>query len=115
MSAANTWYTGPQVTLASGTWLVMASATIGRTATTAGHYNIRISNGLTHYASVQQYHASVAANYAALSCNAIITLTASTTIGLYASGTIAADVLYAATPNNTSGNNATGIVAIKIA
>jgi hypothetical protein len=115
MSAANTWYTGPQVTLASGTWLVMASATIGRTATTAGHYNIRISNGLTHYASVQQYHASVAANYAALSCNAIITLTASTTIGLYASGTIAADVLYAATPNNTSGNTATGIVAIKIA
>ena len=115
MSAANTWYTGPQVTLASGTWLVMASATIGRTATTAGHYNIRISNGLTHYASVQQYHASVAANYAALSCNAIITLTASTIIGLYASGTIAADVLYAATPNNTSGNNATGIVAIKIA
>jgi hypothetical protein len=51
----------------------------------------------------------------ALSCNAIITLTASTTIGLYASGTITADVLYAATPNNSSGNNATGIVAIKIA
>ncbi len=115
MSAANTWYTGPQVTLASGTWLVMASATIGRTATTAGHYNIRISNGLTHYASVQQYHASVAANYAALSCNAIITLTASTTIGLYASGTATANVLRADTPNNTSGNNATGIVAVKIA
>jgi hypothetical protein len=115
MSAANTWYTGPQVTLASGTWLVMASATIGRTATTAGHYNIRISNGLTHYASVQQYHASVAANYAALSCNAIITLTASATIGLYASGTATANVLRADTPNNTSGNNATGIVAVKIA
>jgi len=115
MSAANTWYTGPQVTLASGTWLVMASATIGRTATTAGHYNIRISNGLTHYASVQQYHASVVANYAALSCNAIITLTASTTIGLYASGTATANVLRADTPNNTSGNNATGIVAVKIA
>jgi len=115
MSAANTWYTGPQVTLASGTWLVMASATVGRTATTAGHYNIRISNGLTHYASVQQYHASVANNYAALSCNAIITLTGSMTIGLYASGTVTANVLRADTPNNTSGNNATGIVAVKIA
>jgi hypothetical protein len=115
MSAANTWYTGPQVTLASGTWLVMASATIGRTTTTAGNYNIRISNGTTHYASVQQYHASVANNYAALSCNAIITLTASTTIGLYASGTLASDVLRADTPNNSSGNNATGIVAVKIA
>jgi hypothetical protein len=115
MSVANTWYVGPQVTLASGTWLVMASATIGRTTTTAGNYNIRISNGTTHYASVQQYHASVANNYAALSCNAIITLTASTTIGLYASGTLASDVLRADTPNNSSGNNATGIVAVKIA
>jgi hypothetical protein len=115
MAAANTWYVGPQVTLASGSWLVMASATIGRTTTTAGNYNIRISTGTTHYASVQQYHASVANNYAALSCNAIITLTASTTIGLYASGTLASDVLRADTPNNSSGNNATGIVAVKIA
>lgn len=115
MASANTWYNGPSVSLAAGTWLVMASATVGRTTTTAGNYNIRISDGLTHYASVQQYHASVANNWAALSCNAIITLASTTTILLQAAGSITLDVLKATTPNNGSGANATGIVAVKIA
>lgn len=115
MANANTWYDGPSVLLAAGTWLLMASATIGRTGTTAGNYNIRISTGTTHYASVQQYHASVANNYAALSCNAIVTLASNTTIKLQAAGTITNDVLRAATPNNSSGANATGLIAVKIA
>jgi hypothetical protein len=115
MTNANTWYNGPSVSLAAGTWLVMASATVGRTATTAGHYNLRISDGLTHYASVQQYHASVANNWAALSCNAIITLASTTTIYAQAAGSLTNDVLKATTPNNGSGANATGIVAVKIA
>ena len=115
MTNANTWYNGPSVSLAAGTWLVMASATVGRTGTTAGHYNVRISDSVTHYASVQQYHASVANNWAALSCNAIITLASTTTIYLQANGSIAADVLKAATPQNASGNNATGIVAVRVA
>jgi hypothetical protein len=115
MPSANTYYDGPTVSLASGTWLVMASATIGRTTTTAGHYTMRISTGTTHYASVQQYHASVANNWAALSCNAIITLAATTTIKLQTAGTITSDVLKAATANNGSGNNATGLVAVRIA
>jgi hypothetical protein len=92
----------------------MASATIGRTGTTAGNYNIRISNGTNHFASVQQYHASVANNYAALSCNALVTLESTTTIKLQAAGSITADVLRADTPNNASGLNATGIIAVKI-
>lgn len=115
LTNANQWYSGPSLALPSGTWLVMASATAGRTTTTAGNYNIRISTGTVHYASVQQYHASVANNFAALSCNAIITLGSTTTIVLQASGTIAGDVLKAATPNNASGNNATGLVAVRIA
>lgn len=115
MPAANTWYDGPALSLADGTWLVMASATIGRTGTTAGNYNIRISTGTTHYASVQQYHASVANNYAALSCNAIVTLGGTTTIKLQAAGSITANILRADTPNNASGLNATGLVAIRIA
>jgi|GEM_PF-3498456 len=115
MASANTWYDGPTVSLAAGTWLVMASATLGRTTTTAGHYNIRISTGTTHYASVQQFHASVANNWAALSCNAIVTFGSTTTIKLQAAATITADVMKAATANNSSGNNATGLVAVRIA
>lgn len=115
LTNANQWYSGPSIALNAGTWLVMASATAGRTTTTAGNYCVRISTGTVHYASVQQYHASVANNFAALSCNAIVTLGSTTTIVLQALGTIAGDVLKAATPNNSSGNNATGLVAVRIA
>lgn len=115
MTNANTWYDGPSLSLTAGTWLLFASANVGRTATTAGNYDLRISTGTTHYASVQQYHASVANNWAALSCNGVAVLAATTTIKIQVAGTIAGDVLKAATPNNASGNNATGLIALRIA
>jgi len=115
MTSANTWYDGPSLSLAAGTWLLFGSATVGRTGTTAGNYDLRISTGSTHYASVQQYHASVANNWAALSCNGVAILGATTTIKIQVAGTIAGDVLKAATPNNSSGNNATGLIALRIA
>ena len=115
MTNANQWYDGPSLSLAAGTWLVFASANVGRTSTTAGNYDLRISTGSTHYASVQQYHASVANNWAALSCNGVAVLGATTTIKIQVAGTIAGDVLKAATPNNSSGNNATGIIALRVA
>lgn len=114
MTSANTWYDGPSLSLAAGTWLVFASANVGRTGTTAGNYDLRISTGTTHYASVQQYHASVANNWAALSCNGVAVLAATTTIKLQVAGTVAGDVLKAATPNNASGNNATGLIALRV-
>lgn len=114
MTTANTWYDGPSLSLAAGTWLVFASANVGRTATTAGNYDMRISTGTTHYASVQQYHASVANNWAALSCNGVAVLGATTTIKVQVAGTIGGDVLKAATPNNGSGNNATGLIALRV-
>jgi len=115
MTNANTWYDGPSLSLAAGTWLLFASANVGRTATTAGNYDLRISTGSTHYASVQQYHASVANNWAALSCNGVAVLASTTTIKVQVAGTIAGDVLKAATPNNASGNNATGLIAVRVA
>ena len=115
MTNANQWYDGPSLSLTAGTWLLFASANVGRTATTAGNYDLRISTGTTHYASVQQYHASVANNWAALSCNGVAVLAATTTIKIQVAGTIAGDVLKAATPNNASGNNATGLIALRIA
>ena len=115
MTNANTWYDGPSLSLAAGTWLLFASANVGRTATTAGNYDLRISTGSTHYASVQQYHASAANNWAALSCNGVAVLAATTTIKIQVAGTLTNDVLKAATPNNASGSNATGLIALRIA
>ncbi len=116
LTTQGVWYTGPSLVLSAGTWLIMASATVGRTTTTAGNYNIRInSNGTTNHASTQQFHTSAANNWASLSCNAIVVLAGSTTMLLQACGSIAGDVLKAITPNNASGTNATSIVAVRIA
>lgn len=113
--SANTYYNCASVSLTAGTWLLMGTGTLGRATTTAGHYNLRISNGLTHYASTQHYHASVANNFASLSCNAIVTVETTTTLYLQAAGSLTNDVVKATTPNNASGATATGLIGIRIA
>jgi hypothetical protein len=115
LASANTYYNCASVSLTAGTWLLMGTGTLGRATTTAGHYNLRISNGLTHYASTQHYHASVANNFASLSCNAIVTVSTTTTLYLQAAGSLTNDVVKATTPNNASGATATGLIGIRIA
>lgn len=114
LTAANTYYNCASVSLTSGTWLLLGTSTIGRTATTAGNYNLRISTGTTHYASTQHYHGSIANNYASLSCNTIITVGSTTTIYLQAAGSLAGDVAKAITTTNASGANATGLIGIRL-
>jgi hypothetical protein len=115
LASANTYYNCASVSLTAGTWLLMGTGTLGRTTTTAGNYNLRISTGTTHYASTQHYHASVANNFASLSCNAIVTVATTTTIYLQAAGTLTNDIVKATTPNNASGATATGLIGIRIA
>jgi len=115
LTNATTYYNCATVSLTAGTWLLLGTSTLGRTTTTAGHYNLRISDGVNHYASTQHYHASVTNNFASLSCNAIVTVASTTTVYLQAAGSIAGDVAKAITPNNASGANATGLIGIRIA
>lgn len=115
LTNATTYYNCATVSLTAGTWLLLGTSTLGRTTTTAGHYNLRISDGVNHYASTQHYHASVTNNFASLSCNAIVTVASTTTVYLQAAGSIAGDVAKATTPNNASGANATGLIGIRIA
>ena len=115
LTNATTYYNCATVSLTAGTWLLLGTSTLGRTTTTAGHYNLRISDGVNHYASTQHYHASVTNNFASLSCNAIVTVASTTIVYLQAAGSIAGDVAKAITPNNASGANATGLIGIRIA
>lgn len=114
LTNATTYYNCASVSLTAGTWLLMGTSTLGRTTTTAGHYNLRISDGINHYASTQHYHASVTNNFASLSCNAIVTVASTTILYLQAAGSIAGDVAKAITPNNASGANATGLIGIRL-
>ena len=116
LTTSNQWYDGPGVSLAAGTWLVAATITQVRAATTAETIYGRISTGAVHYASTQMYHASVNGTGAALSLNALITLAATTTVKCQCA-TSAGNTnsrMKAALTANGSGNNATMITALKV-
>jgi hypothetical protein len=117
LAVSNTWYDGPGVSLAAGTWLVIGHITHQRTTTTASQVFARITDGTTHYASTQYYHASVSNISGNLSMSSIVTLASTTTILLQAATSAGAtsSLMRAATSANSSGNNATKITAIKLA
>ncbi len=117
LSVSNQWYDGPSISLAAGTWLVMAHATHNKAATTAATRFLRITNKTTHYASTSEYHPSVNPNSANLFVAATIVLASTTTIYIQAATSVgsSAELLKAATVTNGSGNNATQINAIKLA
>jgi len=117
MPTSGTWYDGPSLSLAAGTWLVNTHTTFARTATTALTYFNRITDGTTHHSSGSQYMASVANHTANISLTAVITLASTTTIKIQSttnSGATSA-LMKAALLANGSGNNATQITAIKLA
>ncbi len=117
LTTSNTWYDGPSVSLAAGTWLVTGHITFWRTATTATTWFGRITDGTNHHASSQMYTASLAGIGGNVSLNAVIVLTGTTTIKLQGTTNAGATacLMKAATTANGSGNNATIITAIKLA
>ena len=117
MPTTGTWYDGPSITLAAGTWLVNSNVQFVRTATTATQWISRISNGTTHYASGQQYSASVSGNTVQINLSCIITLTGTTTVKIQSTTSAGATacLMKAATTSSSSGNNATMINAIQLA
>lgn len=116
LTTSATWYDGPSVSLAAGTWLVIGQITHNRSTATAEIIYGRISDGTNHYSSTQFYHSSVAGAGIVLPLVAKITLSATTTIKLQATSSSGASTstMLAALTANGSGNNATNIVAIKL-
>jgi hypothetical protein len=117
MPTSNTWYDGPSVSLAAGTWLINTHTTLARTATTALTYFNRLTDGTNHHASSSQYQASVANHTVSIGLSAVITLASTTTIKIQSASNAGATsvLMKAALLANGSGNNATQITAVKIA
>ena len=112
--ASSTWSDLLSRSLAAGTWLITASA-CGSDTTYASHFIARLSDGSTHYASGQS--TSAAGAYAVqVALTAIITLGSTTTIKLQGTSPSVGSTskFKAATPNDSSGNNATTMTCVKI-
>lgn len=110
---AGTWADGPTLTLAAGTWLLIASITIDY-ASGAISAELRIYDGTTTYASDEGFM-SAATAAVALSCAAIVTPAGSTTFKAQGNSSSTNSKIKAAVPHNGVGNNASTLVAVKIA
>lgn len=116
LTTSSTWYDGPSVSIAAGTWLVVGRITHVRAATTAETIFGRVTDGTNHYGSSQLYHPSASGSGTVLPISCIVTLASTTTIKLQATSSAGAStsVMKAAMTANGSGNNATNITAIRL-
>ena len=114
---AGVFVDGPSVSLAAGTWLICAWATINNAG--QSQYTGKLWDGTTAVAS-QQGGKSAAGSLAddmPWSVMAIVTLGGTTTykVSFTSSSPSSGNKIKAATDASGAGNNATGIVAVKVA
>ena len=121
MTNANTWYDGPSVSLAAGTWIVICVLTCTPStgvSNAAGKATGRLWDGTTTYASTEGNNyigASGTAGPTPLPMVAIVTPGSTTSYKGSAAATQGGSTLHAAAPDNGVGNNASTIVAVRLA
>ncbi len=117
LASAGTWYDGPQLTLAAGTWLLVASLTIAAMPTTARGYTGRIYDGSSSLVSVESGVAAETTQSPALNLVLATVVVSAGGVTYKAQVTpsgATAGSLKAATPDNGVGNNASTLVAVKL-
>lgn len=115
LTTANQFYTVTTLSLSAGTWLVMGQCQFYSATSGSSQYTMRVinsSSGAT-LAESSSMHPSQIGGCANSNVSAIVTLTATTTITMQATASVASrTVRYAAFPSGTS--NATGLCAVRV-
>jgi hypothetical protein len=116
MTNADTWYDGPSISLAAGTWVVDTTVTLVKgNLSGTNSVAVRIGTGTTHYVSSEQAWNTRALAVVSFACSGIITLASTTTIKVQATSQYAGGAIKAATVYSASGNTASNINAVRIA
>lgn len=113
MASANTNYDGPSVSLAAGTWFVVATAAL-KSPAGACDSMFRLWDGTTVAATAGGWITG-GGFINTSTCAAIVTPGSTTTYKITAQADAANAAIAAANINGGGGNKATGIVAVKIA
>lgn len=117
MVTAGTFYDGPTVTLAVGTWLLNGTVTIDGIGA-SGNITAKLWDGTTVAASTASITYGGAANRenSSLTLTAVVVIAAGTpTWKISCTGDGNNSLIKAATPTSGAGNNASTLVAVKIA
>jgi hypothetical protein len=118
MTTANTFYDGPSLSLAAGTWLLNASVDLQTTSTSSAvNFTCKLWDG-TNVAS-SGYTAIGATSSAAvknvqMAINGIASLASTTTWKISCTSATASQLIKAAATNNSPGNSASTLVAVRI-
>jgi hypothetical protein len=114
MTSANTYYDGATITLAAGTWLIVANIFLHDNASTLpGAMGAKLWDGSTVSSSLEFRGGAALGVTGTLS--AIVSPASSTTYKISGVSSGANAVIRAAQVSNGSGNNAGHISAVKIA
>ena len=117
LTTAGTYYAGPSVLLGAGVWLVTATVTYYRTATTAANITIKLGDTASNtYCSTQVYHESLANISRTLSLSRVLLLYYPTRVYVYGASSAGGSTgkMVASCPSNGSPGDATHISAVKI-
>ena len=118
MPSANTFYTGATLSLAAGTYILLAAISASRATTTATTYTARIRNATDNAVIVSsiQTMPSLNPHYLTISMMAPLTIASGPkTVNVDIAANQSNNTVRAAATVNGQGNNATYLVAIKIA
>lgn len=116
MTTIGTWYAGASVSLTSGTWLINAQITMGRASGTGEVMYSRIYNlnSAVALASGQAHNPNTNPHATTISLATVVTLTATATIRVDGTSSVANGLIKAKLMANGQGNNATMITAVQI-
>jgi hypothetical protein len=112
MTTANTFYDGPSLSLAAGTWLLHSTITLGG-GTGIDDFTSKLWDGTSVYASTQTSQSIGFENSHSLT--AIVTLSGTTTVKVSATCTVGSKTMRKACANNGAGNNASTLTAVQLA
>lgn len=113
MTSADTFYDGPSLSLVAATWLIMYSVHVLNGQVTGQDHTTKLWDGSTVWASTCISHNG--SGDAQHSGTAIITLGSTTTVKVSVASKGAASTILKAAANNGAGDNASTLVAVRIA
>ncbi|HET7115134.1 MAG TPA: hypothetical protein VFI29_01505, partial [Hanamia sp.] len=119
MTSGSTFYDGGTVSLAAGTWLITATATIESSNNSTMKITGKIWDGTTVYGASESSVGSLGGGskgYVNISMNSLVTVSATTSIKASYASTISSCSLKAATGDNNTGTSGktTSITAVRI-
>jgi hypothetical protein len=118
MTTANTFYDGPSLSLAAGTWLLNASVDLQTTSTSSAvNFTCKLWDGTnvasSGYAAIGATSSGAVKNFQ-MAINGIASPASATTWKISCTSATASQIIKAAATNNSPGNNASTLVAVRI-